>query len=289
MKKLLGLMLFALLIFAGCTKDDNANTTINPLFIISEGVLSNFDYATINFDSVLTDTIRFHISYSPVIPFLEDITVNIAVTDTSRVNYNNISGVKYEAMPSAAYTLSANSVTLKAGEISQELYVVFYKDRLDTTQNSMLPITISDAQGRQISTSNQTLYCHYIAIPIVGDYSVTGNREDYFGASSINDLDTSYEFNIEKEIAIVDANLYDADYANQGSLGWKYLISIDHNLPGGIVVTPNEIMSLSIQENSFVVFEATYNAITNYIYLKTGYTNSTGDDRIIEERFTKRF
>ncbi len=289
MKKFLGAGLLGLIILAGCTKDENANTTIKPFFIIGEGGLGNFDYATINFDSVLTDTIKFHISYSPVIPFQDDITVSIAVTDTSRVNYNNGSGVKYEAMSSAAYALSQSSVTIKAGEISQELYVVFYKDKLDTTQNTMLPITITDAQGRDISTSNQTLYCHYIAIPIVGDYSVTGNRTDYFGASSINNIDTAYDINLEKEISIVDANLYDADYANQGSLGWKYLISIDHNLPGGIVVSPNEIMSLSIQPNSFVVFDATYDATTNFIHLKTGYTNSTGDDRIIEENFTKRF
>ena len=274
-------------VFVGCK--NNETVTAAPSLRFTYGGIANFNLANINFDSTITDTVEFQVNLGTFVTIGEDVPVTIAVTDSSRSNYNATSGLIYEQMPATAYSLVSNTAVIPARSISANLTIIFYKNQIDSLKDYMLPITIANAGGYNINTTYSTIYFHYIGLQIVGVYNVEGTRLDYNGLTDDNDIDTIFNLQSEKEVDFIDSVSFYTEYANLGVLGWKYLIKFDSTVSGGIAVEPNNIMEAAINPGSFIIYASEYKPDSGKIYLKTGYTNTNLDDRVVEETFWKEW
>jgi hypothetical protein len=61
------------------------------------------------------------------------------------------------------YSFPVKSVTIDAGERLDTLRVIFYPSKIDATKNYMLPVSIQDAQGENISGNFGAIYFHFDA------------------------------------------------------------------------------------------------------------------------------
>ncbi len=84
----------------------------------------------------------------------------------------------------------------------------------------------------------------------------------------------------------VNSKTLTCDYADLGVSSWQYVITA--NKDSSFTVAPNDIMAGGIAEGSFVVFSASFNPHTKTFHLVTGYTNTSGNERTIDEILVKQ-
>ncbi len=148
----------------------------------------------------------------------------------------------------------------------------------------MLPISITDAQGLNISANYGTIYYHTIGNPYAGDYSVVGYRRNFTGASSggiYSDIDLA-DYS-PKNAAPESPTVVDISYANFGPDA-IYIITFDPATQTITDAAVDEDFVASV--SNFGIDLAEYDAATKTIHIKSHYTNSVGNDRIIEEWLT---
>ena len=88
----------------------------------------------------------------------EQVVVNIASPKPLSVP---LTVTSYIALPDSAYSFPNTSVTIPAGSHLDTLTVYFYPSKIDSTQSYMLPIGISNAQGKTISGNFSIIYFHF--------------------------------------------------------------------------------------------------------------------------------
>lgn len=121
-------------------------------------------------------------------------TVTLAVgtqADVDKVNSLQ-SAVKYEMIPSDAYSFTQKKVTIPAGQQYANTTVTFYKAMLDPTKSYLLPIYIADGGGQKLSSNLNIMYFHIIGNDFAGSYEWYYTRHetpDSTSAPSSNRLD----------------------------------------------------------------------------------------------------
>lgn len=155
----------------GATSFDN----LKPIVMIREGGLATFGSQALTFPGTdEADTAYFRVNYAAKNVAPTDITITLGVDDNALAKYNSSlapTDSPYYKFPDSIYAFNSTSVTVKAGQSFTDLIpVVVYPSKIDPTKNYMLPISITDASGNEISGNFGTIYYHLIGNPIAGAY-----------------------------------------------------------------------------------------------------------------------
>jgi len=85
------------------------------------------------------------------------LTVGLSVNAAALTAYNTANGTNYQLLPAADYT-STLSTTIPAGQNLANVVVNIITSKIDPTQSYVLPLTITNGGGQQISNYNTILY-----------------------------------------------------------------------------------------------------------------------------------
>ena len=97
-------------------------------------------------------------------PLNKALTISMEVNDSLRTIYNAAYAGQYEALPDSVYSFPVSSGTIAAGQRLDTLHVLFYPSKINNTKNYMLPVSIKDAQGENISGNFGAIYFHFNAL-----------------------------------------------------------------------------------------------------------------------------
>ncbi|MBI1780303.1 MAG: DUF1735 domain-containing protein [Sphingobacteriales bacterium] len=194
--------------FSSCIKDANAGTEVvglKPTVLIVEGGMGQFSHQSLLFPGSETiDSMTFHLNYAATDVAPADINITLGIDAAALTAYNTANPTQtYAIFPDSTFSFKSTSVTIKKGQsYSNDIQVYFYPNKMDYGKNLMLPISIKDGAGNNLSSNFNTLYYHLIGNPYAGNYTATG----YFyhpsspraisrqkSASPLNSVDFSIE------------------------------------------------------------------------------------------------
>ncbi len=304
MKRIIVILSFlTLAIFSGCLKDDAPIDfgSLEPILEIPDGGLTktNFDEGYLKFSGGDTITFTFDVNLASVNVRDEDLTVELGVSAAKLSEYNALgTGITFETYPEDGYIFENSTVTIPAGDRTAEVTIKFVESTsLMPNVSYMLPLSILNAEGLDISDNFGTKYFYTLGVCVAGIYQPGGKRIEYAGnasdsvVSSTITLDgTSEKFmsvlSVDAVSDAISADTVQVAYADLGSIGWFYNIVFNCDADSIISVTPNETMRKQIPLNSFVVYEKSYDPVLKQFFLKTGYKSSSRKDRITSEFLT---
>lgn len=170
---------FTALFVTSCVKENKQTFTdfsqVQDMVILQNAGLANFaGFANIVITPSSDDTIRLDVyaGLASVYTVNSDITVKLGIDDAKRVTYNTANpGSDYLAFTSNMYKLLGTQVVIKAGQRYAKTTLEVYKNEVDLSKSWMLPISITDASGKKLSSNQNTLYFHVIGNPLAGDYT----------------------------------------------------------------------------------------------------------------------
>ena len=138
--------------------------------VLNKGGLTNFSANNIRFSA---DTATYNITATLASVDLPSspVSVTIGVDASLIATYNAANGTAFLPMPSDAYTLASSSLTIPAGQQYATTTLEVYRDKVDPTLSYMLPISITDASGKALSSNLNTVYFNIIGNIIAGDYN----------------------------------------------------------------------------------------------------------------------
>jgi Domain of unknown function (DUF1735) len=269
-----------LIIFSACKKDSNKDN-FTPSFYFLSGGAAYFDDNLILFSAA--DTVTYNIIISSTYLLSKEVTVTIGAADNYRTSYNASYGTDYKAMPSSAF--SFQTVNTSAINTYYDTIPVKINKKFLSSDDYMLPINITSVSSYGIDSSLSVIYLHTSGNKLAGVYASTGEKIMYVGDSADNNISSTDTFTLSKNLIPLGADSSQLDYADLGGNGWEYIIGFSHT-DGSFFAVPNDIITASVQKDSFKVITATFNSSTNAIYIKSSYKNSNGDQRIVEESLT---
>jgi Domain of unknown function (DUF1735) len=166
MKKMLFPLLIVSMVLGGCFKEVPAVdfSTVGTIIEIIPpfGGLENFGNAGLVFPAGdLYDSEQVVVNIASPKPLSVPLTVTLAINDSALSVYNATNGTSYIALPDSTFSFPTTSVTIPAGSHLDTLTVYFYPSKIDSTQSYMLPIGISNAQGKTISGNFSIIYFHF--------------------------------------------------------------------------------------------------------------------------------
>ena len=178
-----------------CVKDRNDLatdfSTIQPIVELRDNIsgvgndagLANFGKASLNFTGD-PHVQSFYVNLASVNVRNQDLKVTLGVDQDALDAYNADpnNGIKYEMMPDSLYDFTTTQVTIPSGLRVAKDSVIFYPTKFDPSKSYMLPISVTDASGLNISGNFGTIYYHIIGNPLAGTYNWTFYR--------YNDVDT---------------------------------------------------------------------------------------------------
>ncbi|HVX50709.1 MAG TPA: DUF1735 domain-containing protein [Chitinophagaceae bacterium] len=271
---------------------------LQPVVLIPEGGLAAFGSQALNYPpDDEADTFYFRINYAATNVAPADEKVTLSVDKTALDAYNGSSAVQYIMFPTGIYSFTSTEVTIKAGQsYSDPIPVVLHPNKVDPTQNLMLPISITAAPSNTVISGNfGTLYLHFIGNPVAGTYNGSGARYNYSGAISysypgpyptpVSTLDLGPYY--PKVLAPDDPHTIEVPYVNLGN-PYNLVVTMDDDL-NIVSVEPNSTLAGIL--SNFSVYLATYDKNTKTFHFITHYNNGdagTGDDRIADETLTKQ-
>lgn len=169
MKKTFLLFPIALMFFiSGCFKDTPAvdfSVTGNIVEILPPyGGAENFDNAALFFDvTEPADSVMIVVNLAAKKTLKAGLAVTLAIDDPQRTAYNAANGTDYEMLPDSVFSFPVTSGIIPAGKHLDTLMTYFFPDKLDTTKNYMLPVSLKDAGGQPLSGNFGTAFLHFDA------------------------------------------------------------------------------------------------------------------------------
>lgn len=167
MKKIhFSLMAFCAFLSSACLKDKpvvdfSTVGVIIEILPVNGGGLENFAGAALSFDPAeKIDSAAIVLNIASPKPLNKALTVSMEINDALRNTYNSGSADQYDALPDSVFSFPVTSGTIAPGQRLDTLQVYFYPSKIDLTKNYMLPVSIKDAQGENISGNFGTIYFH---------------------------------------------------------------------------------------------------------------------------------
>ncbi len=177
LNKWIGLMAATLVLLVSlnsCVKDRNVLGTdfshIQDHVVLKNGGLVNFSANNVTFNS---DTTTFDIIANLASVNLPSTPVNVTIgVDAAQIaSYNAANGTDFLPFPSDAYKVMSTALTIPAGQQTATTTVEFYQSKLDPTKSYLLPVAITDASGKALSSNLNTMFFNVIGNVIAGDYN----------------------------------------------------------------------------------------------------------------------
>ena len=283
----------AILPLAGCVKSKDQTFTdfskTSDLVILQNSGLANFSTGNIIITPDSPDTLTFDVyaNLASVNASSTNQVVTLGITDAQRTAYNTTNSTNYLAFTSNMYKLVSTSVTIMAGQHYAKTTLQVFKNTVDLTKSWMLPVSITDAAGKGLTSNRNTIYYHIIGNPWAGAYKVTGSRLNYNGPAAGTPASTT-NLATSKIGLPLSASTISLDYANVGG-GWGYEVTFDATYTKITSVVGNATLLGGIQAGSFSFTAPTeFDPVAKTIKLHTSYTNTAGNTRVIDEVFTKQ-
>lgn len=284
---------------ASCVKNRNdLNTDFSGLKPLVElrtppanvAGLLNFSKASLNFASDTT-TLSFYVNLASVEAMNKDLTVNVSVDNAAITNYNATSAIQYEVFPDSTFSLPQTTVTIPAGQHVALVTVSFYGVKVDPTKSYMLPISITDAQGINVSANFSTIYYHFIGNPLAGaylwdytrwntsTYSGTPNGSSFTGGAAVFSAVNPTTLSIQSGYGeTVGFNChYILTFTNTGGVLSNFAVTIDPDEPGGLTA-----QSIALVDGPNLLLA---DPVTKHFKFSFGVVNSTPAPRTFNDEF----
>lgn len=234
------------------------------------------------------------------------VTVTLGVDEAAIASYNSANGTSYQPFPADAYKLASAQLTVPAGEHYAETALEIYKEKLDPTISYMLPISITDAGGKNLSTNQNTIYYNIIGNPLGGSYTWDWYRFQAGDTTSVAPHSTSFEGEVASPIpSSATALVFPDDYLqtfadpaagitlsftnNAGTLS-DFEVSFDQTTTDGLLAPSAGFTIASAPK--LVAFTLAGSAANNYAgtSFRVYYSliNSTGAGRTFISNFVKQ-
>lgn len=182
---------------------------------------------------------------------------------------------QYQMLPTAAYQIVSNTVTIPVGATTAKYVVNINSSLLTGASNYMLPVTIQDAQGEKISYYKTVYYIFTFVSKYEGDYTANGSIAFPDPASNRSWQDR------DKQLTTVDATTVRAEAADLSGAG--YFMNLTVNPDNTVTVKPAVgAANQTIRNNG----SCTYDPSTHSFTLSYMYTGGTGN-RLINETITE--
>src|SRR5690348_2401366 len=167
---------FAMIIgFSSCIKNrlplETDFSGLQDHVVIVGGGLTNFTNANVGFNNGDTTTVTLIVNLASVNLPSSPLKVTIGVDAAQMNSYNSANGTSYVLFDNSAYSIASTSLTIPAGQQYAETTVSFYKSGVDPTVSYMLPLSITDASGKQLTGNLNTIFYHFIGNPLAGNYT----------------------------------------------------------------------------------------------------------------------
>ncbi len=177
LNRVLGIMIMAgalVISLDSCLKNSLPNETdfshLQDHVDLIKGGLTNFSSNNIRFSS---DTASYTITANLASVNLPKSPVNVTIgVDASLIaTYNAANGTNFLLLPTDAYTLASTSLTIPAGQQYATTTLEVYQSNVDPSKSYLLPISITDASGKALTSNLNTMYFNIIGNVIAGDYN----------------------------------------------------------------------------------------------------------------------
>jgi hypothetical protein len=250
--------------------------------------LANFGNAALSsIPNYFADTISWNVNLASEYTLDRDITATIGVQPELLTTYNSdTTHLQYELMPDSDYVWQGDvTVTIPKGQRTELITgLQFNYDKIDPTKNYMLPIGIKSGDNILISGNQGAIYFHTIGNPNAGAYSEVGTRTNYNGSASGGSVASVSDLAGVKIASPESATVIDIDYANLAPSHYIITFNAAGTDVTDVVVDDDFVASVT----GFTIDSYNYDAATKTLNVKSHYTNSSGNDRVIDETFTKQ-
>ena len=172
----------AVLSLSSCLKDPRYYTFANvqPLVELPLGAYNGLGNLTPEALPITTtpQTIQLVVNIASPAPLNKAVTVTLAIQQSAVDAYNTANSTSYTLLPAADYSVPSLSVTIPAGKREAILPISVNTSLVDPSGQFILPFTIVDGGGVQISNYNSILYSVQAKNAYDGTYVVTGSLTD---------------------------------------------------------------------------------------------------------------
>ena len=221
--------MFLLAGLSSCIKDTayKGETDFSGLqdhVIISQSGTTNFGAANVAFTNGDTTTMTLIVNLASANLPNSPVNVTIGVDQAAINKYNTANGTGYLVFPANSYKIGTTKLTIPAGQQFAQTTISFYKPALDPTVSYMLPISITDASGKALTSNQNTMYYHIIGNPLAGNYTWTYTR---WGTPDSTTSPDTYKPN--QTTQFVPDNSKQIEVASGYYIGPHYVLSFTNN------------------------------------------------------------
>jgi uncharacterized protein DUF1735 len=296
-----------LVFLSGCLKthDGFIDFTQTTDFVILTGAgLGNFKASNLAINTSSPDTLRKTITVDLASKDNSNgaITVTIGVDNAVIPPYNSANGKNFQPFPANAFKLISNQVTIPAGQHYGTTTVEIYQNKLDGSLDYLLPISITDGGGKNLSSNQNTIYYNVIGNPYAGNY----NYEGYFYHPSSPRALPNPNGPSPKSLVAISSTIVQVDLGDLGGAGYIAYLTVDpttHHVkvfdPPGWYNSTDDFLTqfdsgLPTSNPGYTAAwprsaecNNTYDPATKTFYLRYGYLGGTGW-RVTEEILVKQ-
>lgn len=159
---------------------------------IVKGGLTYYSSAGVIFSGSDTANMTLMVNLASVNLPKAPVNVTIGVDAAKIAEYNAANNTNFQPVPTGSYKIASTTLTIPAGQQYAQTTVSFYKAALDPSVSYMLPVSITDASGKALTSNMNTAYYHVIGNPIAGNYEIYFSRwlaADSTGAPNYHNSD----------------------------------------------------------------------------------------------------
>lgn len=291
LNKWIGLVtgMFLLLVsLNSCLKNRNALATdfskLQDHVLLMNSGLGSVSASNVAFNTDTT-TITIIANLASVNPPTSPVVVTIGVDAAKIAEYNASHNTAFVVVPDSGYTLASTTLTIPAGQQYASTTISFYKSKFDPSLSYMLPISITDASGKALTSNKNTLYFNIIGNPIAGNYNERWRRfaaYDTTGTPAYDLSDPSAIFSAESPTqvaaeSVFNGALFHISFTNTGGVLSNFNVALDPSSYSTFGAT-------SIKQAP-VIIKA--DPISGYYSFYFQYSLSNGAPRTVIEEFTK--
>ena len=222
----------------------------------------------VNFSTALADVEVFSLNVGSAQKLSQDVTATVAV------NPALLTGTTYLLLPTNAYTIPNQTVTIKAGQRDAPFMVKINSSLIDLTKEYALPLSITGATGALVASNlKDAVYVIKVNNVYSGAYQATGTfTHPTAGERKINE---------EKILGTIDATTSQAKFADLGGSGWLMWLKV--NPDNTVTLIPKGAASAGTVQFGVNKYDpATKTFTLNYKYV------GGGGDRVISETIKKK-
>lgn len=299
LNKVLGITMMAgalIISLDSCLKNHVANETdfsgLQDHVLMVKGGSSGFAASNVAFSGD-TATLTITVNLASVNLPKSSVDVTIAIDNSQIATYNAANGKSFVALPDSAFSLASTKLTIPAGQQYASTTISFYKANVDGGLSYLIPVTITDASGKALSSNQNTRLFNIIGNPLAGTYSDVGYL---YHPSAPRAIAAGF-----KTMTAITATILQVDLGDLGGAGYITYLTVDPTTnkvtefdpPGYYNATDDFIVELkSLADAAPPGYTAawsgsaqcnnTYDPVTKTFYLRYGYIGGTGY-RVTEE------